>query len=112
MMGYLETLQLVQWVAGELLEISGGHSYAEAIGAHVGRGWQRANPPLGLVGRRCEWTEDDETQAGTIRSVYEDSDGAYVWIEQAGGQLHQYHTSLIRLLPWMADETAAPEVTP
>ena len=47
---------------------------AEAIGEAFGRGWRRANPPAGLVGRRCRWTEVDEVRTGTIR--YVGGDGA------------------------------------
>jgi len=89
------------WALDYLL--SGAETYASGLGEQFGLGFRRANPPLGLVGRRCECTKGGVTRVGTIRGVYENDEVSAVWVEHEDGRLHQHEAHLIRLLPWTDD---------
>jgi len=74
---------------------------AEAIGEAFGRGFRRANPPLGLVGRRCGWQyAEGEMHTGTILTE-PDSDG-YALVNRHG-ELIWACVNDLTLLPWMAE---------
>jgi hypothetical protein len=75
---------------------------AEAIGEAFGRGWRRANPPLGLVGRRCTWEYADQMHTGTIL-MERDTDGALL-VEIDSGDLVTTALRRVTLLPWTSDE--------
>jgi len=86
---------------------------AEAIGEAFGRGFRRANPPAGLVGRRCRWTILGVTRTGTIRHVSDDpSEGnVMLLVEHRGALLWCGDAESVALLPWLDDEQSD-EVTP
>ena len=73
---------------------------AEAIGEAFGRGFRRANPPDGVVGRRCRWTDGGTTPTGTVRAQLDPD----VLVELDSGLCMLVPAHRLTLLPWQADE--------